>query len=306
MEAQDRFRAGFVALIGRPNTGKSTLMNRLIGQKIAITSSKPQTTRRQIRTIYTDDEAQIVFIDTPGVHIAKNKLGKYMVSVARGALKDVDAVLFMTEPAAQIDEIERELLERIARAQVPTIVVVNKADLFSAKETEASAKTYAEAAPFAHIVRVSALKGAGVDEALRAIKEVLPYGEALYDEDELTDQPAREIVAEIIREKALRLLRDEAPHGIAVQIEKMRDRTTTAGEDICDVEATIICEKETHKGIVIGKGGKMLKKIGTLARGDMEKLLDKKVNLQMFVKVRKNWRNDETQLRSLGYRAHGK
>lgn len=298
----DGFRCGVVTLIGRPNTGKSTLMNRLIGQKIAITSHKPQTTRGQIRTIYTDDEAQIIFIDTPGIHIAKNKLGNYMVSVARGALKDIDAVLFMAEPVVTIDEVEKDLLKRLSTADVPVLIILNKEDLFPKEAYNAAKSLYEAQAPFAEVLPVSALKGAGTEALLAKIKGFLPYGEPLYDEDELTDQPVRDIAAEIIREKALRLLTDEVPHGIAVQIEKMRERETKDGNRITDISAAVICERESHKGIVIGRGGRMLKKIGQSAREDIERLLDGRVNLQLFVKVRKDWRDDEAQLKSLGYR----
>ena len=297
----DAFRCGVVTLIGRPNTGKSTLMNRLIGQKIAITSHKPQTTRGQIRTIYTDEEAQIIFIDTPGIHIAKNKLGSYMVSMARGALKDVDCVLLMAEPVVTIDDVERDIIRRLSEEQVPVLVILNKEDIHTEEETEAACALYREAAPFAKVMRVSALRGEGTDALLKEIKQFLPFGEALYDEDALTDENVRDIAAEIIREKALRLLTDEVPHGIAVQIEKMRERVTKQGEPITDVEAAVICERETHKGIIIGKGGGMLKKIGQTAREDIENLLDTRVNLQLFVKVRRDWRDDELQLKSLGY-----
>ena len=299
---REDFRCGVVTLIGRPNTGKSTLMNRLIGQKVAITSHKPQTTRGQIRTIFTDDEAQIIFLDTPGIHIAKNKLGQYMVSVARGALKDIDAVLFMAEPVKEIDEVERDLLKRLSKADVPVLIILNKEDLFPEEERETARKLYKTEAPFAEVTSVSALKGAGTEALLQTIKGFLPYGEPLYDEDALTDVPVRDIAAEIIREKALRLLSDEVPHGIAVQIEKMRERETKTGEAITDISASIVCERDSHKGIVIGKGGRMLKKIGQTAREDIERLLDGRVNLQLFVKVRKDWRDDETQLKSLGYR----
>ncbi|MBR5969227.1 MAG: GTPase Era [Lachnospiraceae bacterium] len=299
---REDFRCGVVTLIGRPNTGKSTLMNRLIGQKVAITSHKPQTTRGQIRTIFTDDEAQIIFLDTPGIHIAKNKLGQYMVSVARGALKDIDAVLFMAEPVKEIDEVERDLLKRLSKADVPVLIILNKEDLFPEEERETARKLYETEAPFAEVTSVSALKGEGTEALLQTIKGFLPYGEPLYDEDALTDVPVRDIAAEIIREKALRLLSDEVPHGIAVQIEKMRERETKTGEAITDISASIVCERDSHKGIVIGKGGRMLKKIGQTAREDIERMLDGRVNLQLFVKVRKDWRDDETQLKSLGYR----
>ena len=301
-EKRADFRCGFVTLIGRPNTGKSTLMNRLIGQKIAITSHKPQTTRTQIRTICTDDEAQVIFIDTPGVHIAKNKLGKYMVSVARGALKDIDVCLLMTDPDGIGDEVEQDLLRRLAGLSIPVLVIVNKADLYPVQKIADTVTRCREEAPFAEVFTVSALKGEGTDALFSRIKHLLPYGEALYEEDDVTDQPLRDIVAEIVREKALRLLTDEVPHGIAVQVEKMRERRTGAGEEITDIDASIICEKETHKGIVIGKGARMLKKIGQTAREDIEKLLQGRVNLQLFVKVRRDWRDDDRKLKELGYK----
>ena len=302
MKTKSDFRCGVVALCGLPNTGKSTLMNRLIGRKIAITSSKPQTTRGQIRTVYTDEEAQVVFIDTPGIHIAKNKLGEYMVRAWESALKDVDAVLLMTVPAPDTNEAERILLERLEKAGIPVLAVVNKADSFEKQSVEESVARLQREAPSARVFALSALRGDGVDVLLRELKPLLPYGEMLYDEDALTDEPVRDIAAEIIREKALRLLSDEVPHGIAVTIEKMRERTTREGTPITDVEASIICEKDTHKGIVIGKHASMLKKIGSLAREDIERLLEQKVNLQLFVKVRKDWRNDSVQLKGLGYR----
>ena len=302
MTTRNDFRCGVVALAGLPNTGKSTLMNRLIGQKIAITSAKPQTTRNQIRTIYTDDEAQIVFIDTPGIHAAKNKLGVHMERAWDGALKDVDAVLFMTVPAAGTTETEREVLSRLEKTRIPVYIVVNKADSFDETFVSSTVARYQREVPFAKVFCASALRGMGVEELLQNLKSVLPYGEPLYGEDDITDQPVREIAAEIIREKTLRLLNDEVPHGIAVTIEKMRERTTRTGDAVTDVEASVICEKESHKGIVIGKNASMLKKIGSLAREDMEKLLEQKVNLQLFVKVRKDWRNDAAQLRGLGYR----
>lgn len=302
MKTKTDFRCGVVALCGLPNTGKSTLMNRLIGQKIAITSAKPQTTRNRIRTVYTDDDAQIVFIDTPGIHVAKNKLGEYMVRAAEGALQDIDAVLLMTIPAKETGEAERKILARLEKERVPVLVVVNKADSFDDTFVSDTVLRMEKEAPFSRVLSVSALRGAGVEDLLHAIKTFLPYGEPLYDEDALTDEPVRDIAAEIIREKTLRLLNDEVPHGIAVTIEKMRERTTREGVPITDVEASVICEKDTHKGIVIGKNAGMLKKIGALARADMEKLLEQKVNLQLFVKVRKDWRNDPAQLKGLGYR----
>ena len=302
MMTKNSFRCGVVALLGVPNTGKSTLMNRLIGWKIAITSAKPQTTRGQIRTVFTDDDAQLVFIDTPGIHIAKNKLGEYMVRAWDSALKGVDAVLLMTLPAKETGAVERELLARLEKERVPVLVVVNKTDSFDETVVSDTISRLRTEAPFATVTGISALRGTGAEELLQALKGMMPYGEPLYDEDALTDQPVRDIAAEIIREKTLRLLNDEVPHGIAVTIEKMRERTAKDGAPITDIDASIICEKDTHKGIVIGRGASMLKKIGSLSRQDIEKLLEMKVNLQLFVKVRKDWRNDEMQLKGLGYR----
>ncbi len=296
------FRCGFVTLIGRPNSGKSTLMNRLIGEKIAITSAKPQTTRNQIRTIYTDDEAQIIFVDTPGVHLAKNRLGSFMDNAARSALKDVDAVIFVTEAGGSPDDIETELLEEISKSAYNALLVLNKTDEHSAEDIEEAGKNYSRLLPNARVYTVSALRGEGTDALIDGIKKMLPLSEALYDDDELTDQPIRDIAAEIVREKALRLLDEEVPHGIAVNVNKLRERRLADGGMITDIEADIICEKESHKGIIIGKGGRMIKKIGSIARADIEKLLDMKTNLQLFVKVRKDWRNDELQLKGLGYR----
>ncbi len=296
------FRCGFVTLIGRPNSGKSTLMNRLIGEKIAITSAKPQTTRNQIRTIYTDDEAQIIFVDTPGVHLAKNRLGSFMDNAARSALKDVDAVIFVTEAGGSPDDIETELLEEISKSAYNALLVLNKTDEHSAEDIEEAGKNYSRLLPNARVYTVSALRGEGTAALIDGIKKMLPLSEALYDDDELTDQPIRDIAAEIVREKALRLLDEEVPHGIAVNVNKLRERRLADGGMITDIEADIICEKESHKGIIIGKGGRMIKKIGSIARADIEKLLDMKTNLQLFVKVRKDWRNDELQLKGLGYR----
>ena len=296
------FRCGFVTLIGRPNSGKSTLMNRLIGEKIAITSAKPQTTRNQIRTIYTDDEAQIIFVDTPGVHLAKNRLGSFMDNAARSALKDVDVVIFVTEAGGSPDDIETELLEEISKSAYNALIVLNKTDEHSADDIEEAGENYSRLLPNARVYTVSALRGEGTATLIDGIKKMLPLSEALYDDDELTDQPIRDIAAEIVREKALRLLDEEVPHGIAVNVNKLRERRLADGGMITDIEADIICEKESHKGIIIGKGGRMIKKIGSIARADIEKLLDMKTNLQLFVKVRKDWRNDELQLKGLGYR----
>ena len=275
----EQFKSGFVTLIGRPNVGKSTLMNCLIGQKIAITSGKPQTTRNRIQTVYTSGEGQIVFVDTPGIHKAKNKLGDYMVNVAERTLKEVDVILWLLE-----------------RVNTPVILVINKIDTVRREELFGFIDTYRKAMDFDEIVPVSALKGENTEELIKCVMKYLPYGPAFFDEDTVTDQPQRQIVAEMVREKALRCLEEEIPHGIAVTIEKMKWR-----RDIVDIEATIICEKDSHKGIIIGKQGSMLKKIGAAARKDMEAMLDSRVNLQLWVKVKKDWRDSDFLLKNFGY-----
>lgn len=292
------FKSGFATLIGRPNVGKSTLMNRIIGQKIAITSKKPQTTRNRIQTVYTDRErGQIVFLDTPGIHKAKNKLGEYMVSVAERTLKDVDVILWLVEPSTFIGAGERHIAEQLKNIQVPVILVINKTDTVKKEEVLAFIDAYRKIYEFDEIIPASALKGDNTDTIVEMIFKYLPYGPMFYDEDTITDQPERQIVAELIREKALRTLDEEIPHGIAVTVDSMKDRKKS---NITDIEATIICERESHKGIVIGKGGAMLKKIGSNARGDIEKLLDRKVNLKLWVKVRKGWRDSDIQIKNFG------
>ncbi|MCD8153060.1 MAG: GTPase Era [Clostridiales bacterium] len=292
-------KSGFVTLIGRPNVGKSTLMNRIIGQKIAITSKRPQTTRNRIQTVYTDrDRGQVVFLDTPGIHKAKNKLGEYMVNVAESTLQDVDVILWLVEPTTFIGAGERHIAQQLAKVQAPVILVINKTDTVKRVEVLAFIDVYRKLYDFAEIIPASALKGTNTDEIIDAIFQYLPYGPMFYDEDTVTDQPERQIAAEIIREKALRSLDEEIPHGIAVTIETMRPR-----EDgrITDIEATIICEKDSHKGIIIGKGGAMLKKIGSSARRDIERMLDCKVSLHLWVKVKKGWRDSDVQMKNFGY-----
>ena len=307
-------------------------MNHLIGQKIAITSNKPQTTRNRIMTVFTDDEAQMIFLDTPGIHDTKNKLGEYMTKVAKSTLEEVDLILWLVEPSTYIGEVEKSIIEELKKSQKPIILVINKIDTVSAENLQKFEDAYTKEMDFARVVKVAALKGQNVDGVLATIKEFLPYGPALYDEDTITDQPERQIVAEIIREKALRLLQDEVPHGIAVTIETMRMREKKAEkpkkkrhqhppkksnvfslddmnaeeevydpEGIMDIEATVICERDSHKGIVIGKGGAMLKRIGSAARKDIEELVGCQVNLQLFVKVRRDWRDDTQQMKNFGY-----
>ena len=294
---EQQYKSGFAALVGRPNVGKSTLMNRLIGQKIAITSSKPQTTRNRIQTVYTSEAGQIVFLDTPGIHRAKNKLGSYMVNVAERTLEDVDVVLWLVEPSTFIGAGERHIIQALKRHSTPVILVINKTDTVKKEEVLLFIDTYRKELDFAEIVPVSALKGDNAEELISCIMKYLPYGPAFYDEDTVTDQPERQIVAELIREKALRCLEDEIPHGIAVSIESMKYK-----KRIVEIEATVICEKDSHKGIVIGKGGSMLKKIGSRAREDIENMLEKKVNLQLWVKVKKDWRDSDFLLKNFGYR----
>ena len=293
-------KSGFVTLIGRPNVGKSTLMNRLIGQKIAITSKKPQTTRNRIQTVYTDEEkGQIVFVDTPGIHKAKNKLGEYMVNVAEQTLHDVDVVLWLVEPTTFIGAGERHIIEKLKKVTTPVILIINKTDTVKKEEVLLYIDTYRKEFDFAEIVPLSALRGENTEILPDLIFKYRPYGPMFYDEDTITDQPERQIVAEIIREKALHALEEEVPHGIAVTIERMKERKSGG---IVDIEATIICERDSHKGIIIGKGGAMLKKIGSNARFEIEKMLEHQVNLKLWVKVKKDWRDSDFLLKNFGYR----
>ena len=294
----DQFKSGFVAIIGRPNVGKSTLMNQLIGQKIAITSKKPQTTRNKIQTVYTCEEGQLVFLDTPGIHKAKNKLGEYMVNVAEQTLKDVDAVLWLVEPTTFIGAGEKHIAQQLEKVNVPVLLVINKVDTIQKEEVLTVIDAYRKILNFAEIIPVSALRGINTDDVITSLFKYMPYGPMFYDEDTVTDQPQRQIVAEVIREKALHALDEEIPHGIAVTIEKMRERK---GQKLVDIEATIICERDSHKGIIIGKQGSMLKKIGTNARFEIEKMLEEKVNLKLWVKVRKDWRDSDTLMKNFGY-----
>ena len=296
-ENQNRqYRSGFATLIGRPNVGKSTLMNALIGQKIAITSKKPQTTRNRIQTVYTSEEGQIVFLDTPGIHKAKNKLGNYMVNVAERTMADVDVILWLVEPTDYIGAGEQHIIEQLKKTKTPVILVINKIDTVQKELILTYIDAYRKQLDFAEIVPVSALKKDGMEELIGCIMKYLPYGEPFYDEDTVTDQPMRQIVSELIREKALRCLEDEIPHGIAVTIEMMKFR-----KRIVDIEATIVCERESHKGIIIGKQGGMLKKIGSLARPDIEELVECQVNLKLWVKVKKDWRDSDYLLKNFGY-----
>ena len=293
----DNFKSGFATLIGRPNVGKSTLMNYLIGQKIAITSNKPQTTRNRIQTVLTTQEGQIIFVDTPGIHKAKNRLGEYMVNVAERTLNEVDVVLWLVEPTTFIGAGEKHIADQLRKVKTPVILVINKVDMVKKEEILPSIAVYRDLYDFAEIVPVSARSGENTDELLKVILKYLPYGPQFYDEDTVTDQPERQIVAELIREKALHCLDEEIPHGIAVTIEHMKKN-----RKVMHIDATIICERDSHKGIIIGKQGNMLKKIGSTARYEIEKMLGCQVNLKLWVKVKKDWRDSEYLMKNFGYR----
>jgi GTP-binding protein Era len=298
---QENQKSGFVTLIGRPNVGKSTLMNYLIGQKIAITSNKPQTTRNRIQTVLTTDEGQVVFVDTPGIHKAKNQLGKYMVQVAEKTLREVDVILWLVEPTTFVGAGERHIAEQLAKVKTPIVLVINKIDSVKRDDILPVIAAYKDVCEFDEIIPVSARAGTGCADLLKTIFKYLPYGHAFFDEDTITDQPIRQIVAEIIREKALHSLNEEIPHGIAVAIDKMEEK-----KNMTHIDATIICERDSHKGIIIGKQGAMLKKIGSTARFEIERLLEKKVNLKLWVKVKKDWRDSDFLLKNFGYQEDGR
>ena len=294
----EKFYSGFVSLVGRPNVGKSTLMNRLIGEKIAIISNKPQTTRNRVQSILTKDNYQIVFIDTPGIHRPRHKLGEYMVKSAETTLNEVDAVLMLIEPADRVLEADRLIIEKFARVKSPVILVINKVDTTDKERIFKVIDNYRKLYDFAEIVPISALEGTNTDELLDVIRKYLPEGPQYFPSDMITDQPERQIASEIIREKALRLLQEEIPHGIAVEITEMKKRSEG---NLVDVRATIYCEKDSHKGIIIGKHGDMLKKIGSNARGDIERLLGSPIYLELWVKVKKDWRDSDFLIKNFGY-----
>lgn len=297
----DSFKSGFVTIVGRPNVGKSTLMNHIIGQKIAITSNKPQTTRNKIQTVYTKkDVGQIVFLDTPGMHEAKNKLGEYMMTAAKSTVNDVDLILWLIEPDTKVGAGDKKIAELLNTVEAPVILVINKIDMADGAKVGQTIDAFKDLCDFAEVVPVSALHGAGCEDLLDTMFSYLPKGPAFYDEDTVTNQTLREITAEIIREKSLHALNDEVPHGIAIAIDTMKERP--GKRPFWDIEATIICEKDSHKGIIIGKGGAMIKKIGSNSRYEIEKLLEAQVNLKLFVKVKKDWRDSEYELKNFGYR----
>ena len=294
----ENYKSGFVALIGRPNVGKSTLMNHLIGQKIAITSKKPQTTRNRIQTVYTSPEGQVVFLDTPGIHKAKNKLGEYMVQVAERTLKEVDVILWLVEPTTFVGAGERRIAQQLQELHLPVILIINKVDTVEKGEILQAIDVYRRLYEFDEIIPISALRNRNTGDIMNCIFKYLPYGPQYYDEDTVTDQPVRQIAAEIIREKSLHALDAEIPHGIAVAIDRMKDR---GSGNLIDIDATIVCEKDSHKGIIIGKQGAMLKKIGSNARYELEKMLDRKVNLKLWVKVKRDWRDSDFLIKNFGY-----
>lgn len=292
------FKSGFVTIIGRPNVGKSTLMNHLIGQKIAITSNKAQTTRNRIQTVYTGREGQLVFLDTPGINKARNKLGDYMLMAAERTLNEVDLILWLVEPTTYIGAGEQYIIEKLQSVKTPVFLVINKIDQATEEEIVHAILAYKDKADFAEIIPVSALKGKNTEDLISTIFRYMPRGPMYYDEDTITDQPERQIVAELIREKALRNLSQEIPHGIAVMIDRMKTRKKG---NMIDIEATIVCERDSHKGIIIGKQGAMLKKIGSTARFEIERMLECKVNLQLWVKVKKDWRDSDFLIKNFGY-----
>jgi GTP-binding protein Era len=292
------YKSGYAVIIGRPNVGKSTLMNHLIGQKIAITSNRPQTTRNRIETVLTTEEGQIIFLDTPGmIRKADNKLGEYLIDVSDKTIGDADVILWLVEPSSYIGHGDRDIAEKLKKQKKPVILIINKIDTIDKKKAPEILEAWEKVLAFDDIIVVSALRGLNVEEVIRAILKRLPEGPQYYDEEVVTDQNMRQLAAEIIREKALRALNEEVPHGIAVQIDSYKERS----EDLTAIEASIICERDSHKGIIIGKGGGMLKKIGTAARRDIEEMTGTKVFLKLFVKVRKNWRDNEKDVRSFGY-----
>lgn len=294
----NKFHSGFVSLIGRPNVGKSTLMNLIVGEKIAIMSSKPQTTRNQIQSILTTDDYQIVFIDTPGIHKPKSKLGNYMVKSAETTFSNVDVILYLIEPYEKIKDSDMAIIEKLHGTKIPVFLIINKIDTVEKPELLKVIDAYSKVYDFTEIIPISALKGSNKDTLLDMIAKYLPEGPKYFPDDMITDQPERQLVAELIREKGLRLLQDEIPHGLAIEITSMKQREKS---DIVDIDATIYCERESHKGIIIGKQGTMLKKIGSNARHDIERLLGNPVNLQLWVKVKKDWRDSDFLLKNFGY-----
>ena len=295
---KETFKSGFVSIIGRPNVGKSTLMNKLIGEKVAIMSNKPQTTRNRIQTVLTTPEYQAVFIDTPGIHNPKNKLGEFMVKSAMTTLNEVDAIFYLVEAEPYVGKTDQDIIERLKGVHTPVFLCINKIDSVPRETVLKTIDAYSALYDFQEVIPISAFENTNLDAILKCIPKYLPEGPQFFPSDMLTDQPERQIVAEIIREKALHLLDKEIPHGIAVEIETMKKREDA---DVVDIEATIVCERDSHKRIIIGKQGQMIKSIGTKARYDIERLLGSKIYLTLWVKVKKNWRDSDFLMKNYGY-----
>ncbi len=296
MDNNTTFKSGFVSIVGMPNVGKSSLLNAIVGQKIAIISDKPQTTRNKILAIYTNDDEQIIFTDTPGIHKPHNKLGEFMVNEANRSIDDTDIIIFMVDATRNIQEMERKIVKKLSNQDIPCILVINKIDLIQKEKLLPLIANYSSLMNFSGVVPLSAKKKDGIELLLNDIREFLNPGPKFYYDDMVTDQPEKQIAAEIIREKLLWLLDKEIPHGIAIEIEKMQEK-----KNITSISAVIYCEKPSHKGIIIGKNGDMLKKIGSMARSDIEKMLDKKVFLELWVRVKSDWRNSNYLMKSFGF-----
>lgn len=294
---KNNFKSGFCAIIGMPNVGKSTLLNTIAGQKIAIISDKPQTTRNKILAVYSTDAVQIIFTDTPGIHNPHNKLGEFMVKAANESMRDTDVVLFVVDATKGIRAKEREIAENISKLGIPSILIINKIDMIKKEDLLPMIADFSNINNFDDIIPISAKEADGVPALLSILEDYLEEGPMFYDEDTVTDQPEKQIAAEIIREKMLWLLEQEIPHGIAIEITRMKEK-----KNITEINATIYCEKKSHKGIIIGKNGDMLKRIGSLARGDIEKMLDKKVYLELWVKIKNDWRNSDFLIKNFGYK----
>ncbi|MFZ5965908.1 MAG: GTPase Era [Bacillota bacterium] len=295
-----KFKSGFVTIVGRPNVGKSTLMNQIIGEKIAIMSDKPQTTRNKIQTIFTREDYQIVFLDTPGIHKPKNKLGEFMVKSAQQTLNEVDVILFVVDDTADMGPGERYIIEMLQTVKTPIFLLINKIDKIPPDDFEKLYHLYREVGIFEDIIGISALQNKNLSKLLDKIVALLPEGPQYFPSDMITDQPEKVIVSEIIREKLLHYLEEEVPHGVAVEVESMKKR---GNQEIVDIHATIYCERKSHKGIIIGKNGRKLKGIGKSAREDMERLLGSKIYLELWVKVKENWRDSSNVLYDLGYKS---
>lgn len=293
------YKSGFVTVIGRPNVGKSTLLNQIIGEKISIISDKPQTTRNKIQLVYTEENVQIVFLDTPGIQTPKNVLGEYMLKVSKSTLNEVDVITFMVDNSMAIGKQDKGIIEQLIEVETPIILLINKIDQLTKEEIDYLINKYKSMNMFEYIIPISAIQNKNIDLYINALKKMLPEGPQYYPDDMITDQPERMIISEIVREKALNNLEEEIPHGIYVEVQEIKAREN---KNLLDVYVNLYCEKESHKGMIIGRNGRMLKKIGTEARNDIEKLMDTKVNLKIWVKVEKNWRDKVDKVKYFGYK----